>query len=367
MKRTLAIASSLAMVALAGCSSQIDRKTASGSYVYLETQEQVSFEVPSELDSPTFSNEFTLPNLGKAADPTLVGKSLLIQSPSLVLPLVTGSHIEEGKNSATVWFDQVDDSQPLSQAIWNSLLSFLDEQGIGVDSFSAEEGVLVTDWMIISKEIDGPWYSVIDEESEVGRRFEFSLDVKPHGRSAALSVELKDYMQTLGEDVIADISSMQERREEVDVLNQVIGHYEYQIQLAESRRIERIRQGINTEMGFNADGDAAYIVNAKYDVTWPRMLLVLRKLGFNVKDLDKSNGLLFVSYNSDQGSWWEGLFSSDDELLKKGDYRLKVAQAGAERTSVTFMNNESVPFEANEVADLYSAFAEVMSEDNLDI
>jgi outer membrane protein assembly factor BamC len=54
-------------------------------------------------------------------------------------------------------------------------------------------------------------------------------------------------------------------------------------------------------------------------------------------------------------------------LLKKGDYRLKVARAGADRTSVTFMNNESVPFEANQVSDLYSAFAEVMSEDNLDI
>ena len=34
-----------------------------------------------------------------------------------------------------------------------------------------------------------------------------------------------------------------------------------------------------------ADGDAAYIVEAKYDVAWPRMLLVLRKLGFDVKDL----------------------------------------------------------------------------------
>ncbi|GFD88867.1 outer membrane protein assembly factor BamC [Tenacibaculum sp. KUL152] len=367
MNRTLAIASSVAMVALAGCSSQTDRKTASGSYEYLKTQEQKVLQVPADLDSPNFSDEFALPPLGKDADATLVGKTLAVQSPALVLPLVTGSHVEEGKNSATIWFDQVDDSQPLSQAIWNSLLSFLDEEGIGVDSFSPEEKLLITDWMIITKEIDGPWYSFIDEESEIGRRFEFSLDVKPHGRSAALTVKLKDYMQTLGNDVVADVSSMQERREEVDVLNQVIGHYEYQIQLAETRRIARIRQGINTEMGFNADGDAAYVVDAKYDVVWPRMLLVLRKLGFDVKDLDKSNGLLFVTYNGDQGSWWDGLFSGDKKLLKKGDYRLKVAQAGAERTSVTFMNNESVPFEANQVSDLYSAFAEVMSEDNLDI
>jgi outer membrane protein assembly factor BamC len=367
MKRTLAIASSVAMVALAGCSSQIDRKTASGSYEYLKTQEQSEIQVPSELDKPPVSDEFALPSLGESADTSLLGKDLLVQSPALVLPLVAGSHVEEGKNTATIWFDQVDDSQPLSQAVWNSLLSFLDDKGIGVDRFSPEEKVLVTDWMIIKKEVEGQWYSLTDEESEVGRRFEFSLNVKPHGRSAALTVELKDYMQTLGNDVIADVSSMEERREEVEVLNEVIGHYEYQIQLAATRRIAQIRKGINTELGFNDDGDAAYVVDAKYDVAWPRMLLVLRKLGFDVKDLDKSNGLLFVSYNGDQGSWWDGLFSGDEELLKKGDYRLKVAQAGPLRTSVTFMNNESVPFEANQVSDLYSAFAEVMSEDNLDI
>ncbi len=367
MKRTLAIASSVAMVVLAGCSSQIDRKTASGSYEYLKTKEVKLLEVPSELETPTFSRDFEVPALGPKADPSLVGKSLAVRSPALVLPLVTGSHVEEGKNSATIWFDQVDDSQPLSQAIWNSLLSFLDEQGIGVDRFSPEEKVLVTDWIVIKKEIEGPWYSFIDEESEIGERFEFKLDVKPHGRSAALTVDLKDYMQTINGDVVSEVSTIEERREEVEVLNQVIGHYEYQIQLAETRRIARIRQGIQTEMGFNDDGDAAYIVEAQYDVAWPRMLLVLRKLGFDVKDLDKSNGLLFVTYNGDQGSWWNGLFSSDDNLLKKGEYRLKVARAGADRTSVTFMNNESVPFEANQVSDLYSAFAEVMSEDNLDI
>jgi len=367
MKRSLAIVSSMVVIALAGCSSQTDRKTASGSYKYLKTKEEKELIVPSELDAPAFSREFALPELGENADPSLVGKQLVVQSPALVLPLVTGSHIEEGKSTATIWFDQVDDSQPLSQAIWNSLLSFLDEQGIGVDHFDPDKKVLKTDWMIITKELDSPWYSWSTTESEIGRRFEFTLDVKPHGRTAALSVDLKDYLESTENNVTASISGIQERREEVAVLNQVIGHYEYQIQLQESRRIARIRQGIETEMGFNSDGNPAFVVNAQYDVAWPRLLLVLRKLGFDVKDLDKSNGLLFVSYTGDDSGWWGGLFSNEEELLEQGDYRLKVARAGEQRTSITFMNDESVPFEANQVSDLHSAFAEVMSEDNLDI
>lgn len=52
-------------------------------------------------------------------------------------------------------------------------------------------------------------------------------------------------------------------------------------------------------MGFNVDGDVVYIVEVKYDVVWLRMLLVLCKFGFDVKDLDKLNGLLFVIYNGD--------------------------------------------------------------------
>ena len=367
MNRTLAMLSSIVVIALTGCSSQLDRKTASGSYDYLKASEENTLKVPSGLDAPTFSREFAVPELGENADPSLLGKKLPVQSPALVLPLVTGSHVEEGSNTATIWFDQVDDSQPLSQAIWNTLLSFLEEQGIGVDYFNPDEKILVTDWMIITKELDSPWYSWTTTESEIGRRFEFTLDIKPHGRTAALSVELKDYLATVGDDVIAEISGIQERREEVDVLNQVIGHYEYQIRLQESRRIARIRQGLQTEMGFNEDGDPAYVVSAQYDVAWPRLLLVLRKLGFDVKDLDKSNGLLFVTYNGEDSGWWGGLFSSENELLEKGDYRLKVSKAGDKRTSITFMNDDSEPFEANQVSDLYGSFAEVMSEDNLDI
>ena len=367
MNKTLAMLSSVVVIALTGCTSQIDRKTASGSYDYLKVNQEKTLKVPSDLDAPNFSREFALPELGENADPTLVGKKLPVQSPALVLPLVTGSHVEEGNKTATIWFDQVDDSQPLSQAIWNTILSFLEQEGIGVDYFNPDENVLNTDWMIIKKELDSPWYSWTTTESEIGRRFEFTLDVKPHGRTASLSVELKDYLATVGDDVIAEISGIQEHREEVDVLNQVIGHYEYQIRLEESRRIARIRQGLQTEMGFNEDGDPAFVVSAQYDVAWPRLLLVLRKLGFDVKDLDKSNGLLFVSYNGEDSGWWSGLFSKEEELLEKGNYRLKVVRAGDNRTSITFMNDENEPFEANQISDLYGTFAEVMSEDNLDI
>lgn len=368
MKTSLALVSSLSILALTACSSQLEKETASGNYEYLTAEQSEKLKIPEGLDQPEYSEDYTLPPLGDEANESLVGREIKVKSPPLVLPLVTGSHVEEGSRSATVMFDKVDDSQPLDKAIWNSLLNYLDQEGIGVDKFEPENNTLVTDWMIISsEEDDGPWYQWSSTEKQVGRRFEFNLEMKPHGRSAALSVQLRDYMATKGDDVDASINELEERREEVAILNQIITHYEYQIQLEDSRRIAKIRQGLDIEMGFNADGDPAYVVSAQYDVAWPRLLLVMRKMGFDVKDLDKSTGLLFVTYNGANDSWWSGWFGSDEALLEEDDYRLRVSEAGPEKTVITFMNDQSEPFEANQVSDLYEPFSQVMAEDNLDI
>lgn len=352
---------------LTGCASKEERELASGSFRYTEVQTGQHIRIPEGVDTPEFSTKFELPELGENAPTDLIGAQLPVSSPNLVLPVVTGSHIAEGTKTATVWFDKVDESQPLDQAIWNSLLAFLEEQGIGVDSFDPETNRLVTDWMIITNEEETSWYDWTTTESEIGRRFEFVLDMKPHGRSAALNAELVDYLASTEGNVTGDIDVVRERREEVGILNQVINHYDYQIRLATSRKIQQIRQGLNMEMGFDADGAPAMMIDAKYDIAWPRMQLVLRKLGFDVKDLDKSNGLLFVMYSGAESRWWEGWFSSTDEFeLDKDDYRLQLNDLG-EKTSVTFMDNESSPFEANQITQIYPRFAEVMADNDLDI
>ncbi|MBU2976796.1 outer membrane protein assembly factor BamC [Alteromonas sp. C1M14] len=373
MKNILALFSGLTILTLAGCSSQQDYKTASGNYDYLEASEQASLKVPGELDKPDFSQEFSLPQVDENVEDEPVGKSLSVQSPALVLPLVSGSHIEEGKKDATVWFDQVDDSQPLATTIWNNIRNYLDENNIGVASFDEANNRLVTEWVAEKQEDESSWYTswykwAEEDKIEIARRFVFTLDVKPHGRTAALHAQLQDYKTIVnGDSTVTEVDDITERREEVEILNEVIAYYDYQLKLHQTKRIAQIRRGLNIELGFDDQGEPAYVVDAQYDIAWPRLLLVLRKLGFDVKDLDKSTGLLFVNYNGGDDGWWNNFFSSDDELLEEGNYRLKVAAAGSNRTTITFMNDESEPFEPKQVADMYDQFSQVMSEDNLDI
>ncbi|UAA40354.1 outer membrane protein assembly factor BamC [Paraneptunicella aestuarii] len=352
---------------LSACSTVETRHAASGGFDYLEEAKTTKLVIPENKDRPDFSDEYTLPALGEQAPRDLLGSKLSVQSPQLVLPLVTGSHITEGSREAVVWFDQVDDSQPLDETIWNSLLNFLDEQGIGVVSFDKDKQRLVSDWMVIENVEDSAWYSWTKTERSVGQRFEFQLDVKPHGRSAALKVELKDYLETVNDQVIAELDESTVRLKEIEILNSVISHYAKQIRIADARRLRQIQQGLKMELGFNADGDPAFMVDASYEIAWSRLLLVLRKMGFNVKDLDKSNGLLFVNYTGIDSGWWSGIWGGADELpLEKQEYRLKVVQQG-EKTSITFQDSESKALSSQLVTDLFNPIAEVMATDDLDI
>ncbi|MBU2877141.1 outer membrane protein assembly factor BamC [Aliiglaciecola lipolytica] len=368
MARLTMLAVCLGVGALSGCTSLEERQRANGNYDYVEAEEKVPYKVPSDVDTPYLKSDYDIPPIGENAPKELVGDKVTVTSPSLVLPLVSGSHVEEGLKEATVWFDQIDDSEALDTTIWNSVISFLDDRDIGVVNFDKEAQILVTDWMIIEPDKDNGWFNWTTTERSIGRRFEFNLEIKPHGRTAKLKVQLRDYLETIGDDVIADINFEQSRRNEVEILNQVISHYEKQVRLEDVKRIRQIRSGFGLEMGFNPDGNPAYVVDGQYDLVWPRLLLVLRKLGFNVKDLDKSTGLLFVNYGGAESSWWDNLFSkSDGQLdLEKTDYRIQVKKQGP-KTSFTLLSEESEPFEVKKVTDLFPAFKEAMGTENLDI
>ena len=362
------VSSLVSLAILAGCSSVEEREIASGSFNYVDAKPGQKIAIPADVDTPNFNDAYQLPNLGSDAPKDLIGKELSVMAPALVLPLVTGSHVEEGSKQATVWFDKVDDSQPLDTAIWNSLLAFLEAQGIGVESFDKEKQKLVSDWMVITETTDESWYTWTKSERSTGERFEFDLELKPHGRIASLSVKLIGYKEKASDDASEITQAKDARRHEVDILNQVIDHYEREIRLATAQRIMKVRRGLAMELGSDGDGAAAYVVDGEYDITWSRLLLVLRKLGFDVKDYDKSNGLLFVKYNGSDAGWWSNLWSNDEYALdlSKEEYRFKVAEAG-EKTSITLMDEENQAFDATKLTDLFDTFSRTMAADDLDI
>ncbi|WP_416304866.1 outer membrane protein assembly factor BamC [Neptunicella sp. SCSIO 80796] len=353
---------------LAACSSVEERRIANGGFGYLDSQQQGEIKLPPDAQTPEYSNDYAIPSVDNKTH-TPIGKKIEVVSPTVVMPLVTGSHIEEGSKKAIVWFDQVRDDKELDTAIWDSLISFLEERDIGVTYFNKEEQLLITDWLTYNEMEDSAWYDWTSTEREVGKRFEFRLEKKSHGRSAALTAKLTDYKESLQGKQTVDMAQADVRANEVDILNKVISHYQDQLRRDDVRRIREIREGLTTELGFNAKGDPAFIVDGTYTVTWPRLLLVFRKLGFNVKDLDQSSGLLFVEYIGSDLSWWDKLWGGDDNELSldETDYRVQLEEIEGDKTSISFMNEDNEPFEAQAMSDIYEAFSAVMAEKNLDL
>ena len=365
MKYSLLMAA--VVLSLSACSSVEKRRKANGSFEYIEESERFELRIPEGVDEPEYDRTFELPELSEEVSTELVGENLTVESPYLVLPLVTGSRVAEGAQEATVWFDQVDDSQPLDVTIWSSLVDYLEEQGVGIDSFDRDEHKLVTDWILV-EENTGRWYKFNNTERNIGRRFEFSVEMEPHGRTGALQVKLRDYLETVDDDVNDAILPTEKRQEEVEILNKVIGYYDFQIRTEIVRKQRLVLDGLDLELGFDANGDAAYIVDAPYEVTWARMLLVLRKLGFNVVDLDRSNGILFANYNGVDSGWWGNLWGgAESELpIQKDMYRFQMKEVG-EKTSVTLLSDDNEPLTPESISDMYLTFSEIMATDDLDI
>ncbi|MFC4699315.1 outer membrane protein assembly factor BamC [Glaciecola siphonariae] len=363
MKKTILL-SILAVAVTAGCTSSETRKRASGNFDYLEVTEAQMLKVPDDLKRPPLSNRYELP---EAQSPhKILGSDVLIDSPRLVLPLVNGSHVEEGSEKATVLFDQIDDSKPLDTTIWDTVLGYLEVNNIAVESFDRENNTLVTDWVISRKNIDSSWYEFNEEVTEQARKFKLTVDVAPHGRTAKLNVENVAFVDENGDSQLANISPFELRENEVNFLNYIIQEYDFGIRLAQNERIALIRDGFQSELGFNPDGDAAFVVDAAYENAWPRLLLVLRKMGFDVIDLDQSSGLMFLKYNGEDRPWYSGIFSDEKLDLDKVNYRLLV-QAVGDKTAVTFKDSDNKAFEVKQATNLFTVFSEYMAEENLDI
>lgn len=354
---------------LAACSSVEERRVANGGFDYLQSKQTNGVKIPQGAQTPEYSDQYAIPDLDKNAKTDLVGNEVPVVSPSVVMPVVTGSHVEEGSKKAVVWFDQVRDDKDLDTAIWDSLISFLEEREIGVTYFNKDEQLLITDWLIYNEQESSSWYDWNATDREVGKRFEFRLEKKSHGRSAALTAKLTDYKESVNGKPVVDMSTADVRANEVDILNKVISHYQDQQRRDDVRRIREIQEGLKTELGFNAKGDPAFIVDGAYTVTWPRLLLVFRKLGFNVKDLDQSSGLLFVEYVGADVSWWDKLWGDDGNTLplEETDYRVQLEEIDGDKTSISFMNEDNEPLEAQTMSDIYEGFSAVMAEKNLDL
>lgn len=346
-------------IMLGACTSSDDRQLASGSSDYLEAEETPVVQAPEGLVRPPFSSDYLI----DVDTPPLTEKVRVIP-PRQVLPVVTGSYVNEGNRKAQVSFDQITDEQPLDQRIWDAVLNYCQEQQISVLTFDQSAGVLSTDW-VIQQQGEASWWSTSTAE-EHALRFDLVLQLEPHGRSGQLGVDLVQYQSTVTDLSILELSDPQKSVFEIEFLNQILAHMDYLNRLDESRKLMEIRRGFSSQL-IAVNDQKVIEVSGRSSFVWPRILLSLQQLDFELIDYDQSNGLIFVDYDPDAGGLFGGLFSTDDIGLEQGRYQLLVTSVNDGTTRVRLLTNENEAVTEPVMSRFFNAFQPVVADDDIQL
>ena len=352
---------------LFACSSVDERRAASGSKAYLDTPAPKPLLIPDGLDKPSTNTDYQIPTISSEAT-GLYGDDLPVVAPALVLATAQGTYLEEADTFTSAIFDKLDSKDNIRDLVIERISSHLFNQNIAFTIPNQAGNTILTDWILSNETGDKAWYDFGETKQQVGKRFQLNIEPASHGRTARLNVILTDLVVGDEQDLIDGLDPFLKRELEAELLNGIIRQYSLEQKIESQQRLAQIRSGITAELGFDADGNGAIILSSEYDIVWPKFQLVLRKLGFNVKDLDKSNGLVFVSYQSSESTWFSGWFNSSDTLpLTEDDYRITVNALSSNKTSITFKNEDNQPFSAAKTSEIFPIIAENFALDNLDI
>ncbi|EKE86866.1 outer membrane protein assembly factor BamC [Idiomarina xiamenensis] len=360
----------LAALAVTACSSN-NRERAQGDFDYTQAQTSADLKAPSGLELPANSDSYEIPVGENSSGP--VGQDVNVTAPIQVRPIAAGSRVDENETQVRVFFDEVEDFDNIAAQVWQALETTLTELGVSTSNEQTET-LLQTDWIapeVVFAAIDSDaddgwsWWPFGDDEVEQVRpayyQFVVTMNTEPHGRTTSLLVDTIAFKRPGTQQQMPTAKA--QRNAETLFLNAVITEVN---RMQQRHVIERQRSGISTELGFNADGDPAYIIDSDFESAWAVTGLMLEALNFDVDDLNKSSGRYYVSYEKPSSGFLSALWGSSNDLelpLAETDYQVVLIEQG-ERTSLTIeQNGEALP--ANVVSDMFATIAEQIKQQSM--
>ncbi|WP_298439495.1 outer membrane protein assembly factor BamC [uncultured Ferrimonas sp.] len=360
MKRSLV---ALTVLALVGCSTPLERRQASGGFEYEHATSGSQLQIPGSLQQPNYDRQFDIPKLGPNADSSLIGQRIDVRPPLQVLPLAPGTRLQDGTDSITVLVESNDDDRSLSSDINEALLGYLTMRKIAVASNS--NGVISTDWIEEQEVVGKSWWR--EQVYKVRQRYQFDVAIKDHGRSGSITISVlahEEGLNDIDEEIV--LTDADKRRYAIDMLNGAISYLNFERTKQQKAKQLANGRGFNSELGFDSDGNSAYIAQAPIEQVWSRMQKLLPVMGFQIRDMDRQLGTLFVEFSQNSG-FWDNLWGGSETLpLEDGPYQVKLVENGA-TTSVTFFDNDAQPLSAEQITAMGNTFRELVKKELKDL
>lgn len=357
MNRCLLFSGLASVIILSACSS-MDAKAPLGGFDYTKEKEGKTLVVPEHLKKPEKSTGYEVIEIPKGA---AVGESMDIRSPSLVLPVAISSRVELGTNKAIVWFDQAIDDQELYITIKDALEKYLSNNGVALTALNEDEKLYESGWFR-QEEFDGFWF--FEKVSETTKsKYRFKFDVKPHGRSVSLTVNLTDFIQENESGTTNTVKGIDKQRFEMSVLNQVIEQvgYGYQKYYRDKRK-ERADQKL-VSLSENNKAESSLLVEMTEDQLWDNINRFFVGHGFTVTDLDDSKKIYYVDYEKPSRSFWQFLWGDDVPVvdIESGDYHFRLREINDVQTYVTIYDKDGIALDSKTMENIYPVLEEGLS------
>lgn len=332
---------SVAAIVLSGCSlfkAEPDTRA---------QRQQVNLSIPADLNTPRQPGKYDIPPSQGA------GGEIADKSPVLVLATASSSRItDEAEKRARVMFERNDLTGDLLPFLTAQIKEYFAAESVDVKATDSENLQFETSW-IKRFQTKGFWFwqdaSQLDEA-----RYAISIEPRPHGRTAIVSVTLLEHRYF---DQQAKLTEAEARDNEVELLNGLINQVAVaEIETAIANRDRPTEVGL--EPGMNSAGEPALITQQSIDVTWSQLEPVFEQLNFSVNDINRSAYTYYVSYSKPDRGIWSSLMGKEPPPvmpIADGDYQI-VLERVAGGTAINLLSKEGVPLTADTIVAAYDPF-----------
>ncbi len=332
------VLSSLAVFVLTACSGGANqRRQAKDDFEYLNTPALGEWNVPQGAQSQYYPN-FEIPQ-GDFAGGT--GSSVDIRPPQQVLELIPGARLDRSRDGeVTLWLLRKDEQDK----VWDTVQGMVADRNIPVESQT--DSRIETGWVT--------WDSA-DEDTEIGSRYEITR-TESDGRYG-FKVSLIDWREG---NQVKDVTPINRERYNVFMTNLVTARYDQQVREEAQRKAQELVKHIPITMGTDRSGLPVIIARAEYDVLWPRLPVILPKIGFTVESRTQSQGTVEARYASPDDEYWNDIGVKPVDL-DAGKYTFLFGDLG-NRTSINITDSKGKPVEEEFLKSLVPVLAAVVKQ-----
>lgn len=306
MKKSLGLIAALAVL-LSGCGLFGDSFRNRGSDYQL-AEEMTPIDVPAGLDGDAVGEVYPVPSI---PDDTVIPGEF--ETPRPQRPALTA--FEKQVKIQTLGDKRWALVQASPSEVWPRLRNVLNRNAIPAANTDATRGILETVWVNFK------------DDDERLHRFRFHIEPGVQPNTTEISV-LQNQAARGSQESTQWSNTSDDQEREKEMLKMASEALAGDIS---SSSVSLLAQSIGGETKVevvNPKADDPYIlIKLDFERAWASVAYSVEREGFKVIDQDRSAGLFYVNYSSeedDEGGWFSGWFGSDDNERPQVNHLVKV-------------------------------------------